>query len=203
MDWLKESLGEEKYNKVVELLGDVKILHNNGNYIPKQKFDDINTENKMLKEKVTSFEKNSLEVEKIVGTNKELQEQYKQLQEKHLQEIQLKDAELKNIVKTSAIKEMLLSEKAIHPELLMSQIDLDKVEVVEGKINFDLSELKTKFSNMFPTQETVPTKPNMSGSVPQSTTKKQQLIEKYNEAEKMGNSMLMLTLNDQIRALKE
>jgi uncharacterized protein (UPF0305 family) len=200
---LIEILGEELYNQVKVKLGDKKLIVNDGNYIPKQKFDDINTENKMLKEKVTSFEKNSIEVEKIVGSNKELQEQFKQLQEKHKQELDLRDNEINNIVKKSAIKEMLMNEKAVHPDLLMSQIDLNNVNIVDGKVDFNLGDLKTKYSNMFPEQKIEPTKPNDAGFKPQPTKLKQQLIEKYNAAETAGDANLMMTLHSQIKSLQE
>jgi hypothetical protein len=200
---IQEILGEELYNQVKAKLGDKKIIVNDGNYIPKQKFDDINTENKMLKEKVTSFEKNSIEVEKIVGSNKELQEQFKQLQEKHKQDLDLRDNEINNIVKKSAIKEMLMNEKAVHPDLLMSQIDLNNVNIVDGKVDFNLGDLKTKYSNMFPTQTIEPTKINDTGLKPQATTQKQQLIEKYNAAEKAGDATLMANIHSQIKGLQE
>jgi hypothetical protein len=200
---INEILGEELYNQVMSKLGDKKLIINDGNYIPKQKFDDINTENKMLKEKVTSFEKNSIEVEKIVGSNKELQEQFKQLQEKHNQDLQLKDTEINNIVKKSAIKELLMNERAIHPDLLMSQIDFNSVNIVDGKVDFNLGDLRTKYSNMFPTQTIESTKPNDAGFKPKTSTQKQILIEKYNAAENAGDANLMMTLHSQIKNLQE
>ena len=46
---MKELLGEELYNQVKEKLGDKELIINDGNYIPKHKFDDLNNDKKELK----------------------------------------------------------------------------------------------------------------------------------------------------------
>lgn len=68
MDKLKEILGEELYSKVSEKLGDKKVdIVNNGNWIPKSKFDDVieqkNNYKKQLEEIDTEkFEKKQQEL---------------------------------------------------------------------------------------------------------------------------------------------
>ena len=114
-----------------------------------------------------------------------------------------KEKELKNIVKTSAIKELLMQEKATYPDLLMSQIDLEKVNIIDGKVDFNVAELKTKYFNMFQSQVTESAKPGNTGFKPQSTSTRDMLIEKYNNAEKAGNVMEMMSLSTQIKKLQE
>ena len=45
---MKELLGEELYNQVKEKIGDKEIFVNDGSYIPKKKFDDLNNDKKEL-----------------------------------------------------------------------------------------------------------------------------------------------------------
>ena len=45
---LKELLGEELYSQVTEKLGDKKIMVDDGNFIPKSRFDQVNQAKKDL-----------------------------------------------------------------------------------------------------------------------------------------------------------
>ena len=90
---LKEKLGEELYSQVVEKLGDTKIMIDDGNFIPKSRFDEVNTQKKELKEQVDTLNKNLQENNKALEKFKsgaELSEEYK----KQLEEIQNKSTSL-------------------------------------------------------------------------------------------------------------
>ena len=45
---MKELLGEELYNQVKEKIGDKELIINDGKYIPKSKFDDLNEDKKKI-----------------------------------------------------------------------------------------------------------------------------------------------------------
>jgi predicted phage tail protein len=51
-DKMKELLGEELYNQVKEKIGDKELIINDGTYIPKAKFDDLNNGKKDLKKQL-------------------------------------------------------------------------------------------------------------------------------------------------------
>jgi len=53
---LKEILGEELYSQVADKLGDKKIaIVSDGNWIPKNKFDDVNTEKNEYKTQIDNL----------------------------------------------------------------------------------------------------------------------------------------------------
>src|SRR5690625_3914058 len=61
---LKELLGEELYNQVIEKVGDNKIaIVSDGNWFPKDKFDEKNNEVKDLQEQLTGLQ-STLETQK-------------------------------------------------------------------------------------------------------------------------------------------
>ena len=73
---MKELLGEELYNQVKEKLGDKELIINDGNYIPKHKFDDLNNDKKELKKQLEEVnakvqELSSVNAEKL---NKEIED---------------------------------------------------------------------------------------------------------------------------------
>ena len=68
---MKELLGEELYNQVKEKLGDKELIINDGNYIPKHKFDDLNNDKKELKKQLEEVnakvqELSSVDAEKLM-----------------------------------------------------------------------------------------------------------------------------------------
>src|SRR5690625_2891801 len=73
---LKELLGEELYNQVIEKVGDNKIaIVSDGNWFPKDKFDEKNNEVKDLQEQLTGLQ-NTLETQKEeLGNIDDLKEQ--------------------------------------------------------------------------------------------------------------------------------
>lgn len=63
---LKELLGEDLYNQVKEKLGDKKELFvNDGTYIPKSKFDNLNEEKKKIKEQLDEANTKIEELSKV------------------------------------------------------------------------------------------------------------------------------------------
>ena len=64
MDKLKELLGEELFSQVKEKIGDVKIMIDDGNFIPKARFDQVNEEKKELKEMLKERDKQLEDIKK-------------------------------------------------------------------------------------------------------------------------------------------
>lgn len=73
---MKELLGEELYNQVKEKIGDKELIINDGSYIPKKKFDDLNNDKKDLQKQLENVnakvqELSSVDAEKL---NKEIED---------------------------------------------------------------------------------------------------------------------------------
>ena len=71
-DKLKELFGEELYTQIKEKAGDVKIMVDDGNFVPKSRFDEVNEKRKTLEEEtkktLSGFEKEKQEaIEKAIA----------------------------------------------------------------------------------------------------------------------------------------
>lgn len=209
MEWMKESLGEELFTTVKEKLGDIQVIKNDGSYIPKTKFNEINENNKILKEQLKVFEQNSLQFEEMTRNNAKLSEQYNNLKTETQKQLDIKEKELLNVIKTTKIKEILAGNKALYPDLLLSQIDLDFIKLDgDNLLGFNVDDLKTKFPSMFQIkdvtsdiQEKWNAQSNNSVFGKQSS-KKAELIEAYNKAEKERNFALCNAIIRQIKDLQ-
>src|SRR5690606_3264175 len=81
MDKLKELLGEELFSQVKEKIGDVKIMIDDGNFIPKARFDQVNEEKKELKEMLKERDKQLEDIKKKAKDSEDLTAQIKELQD--------------------------------------------------------------------------------------------------------------------------
>lgn len=205
MDWLKELLGEDLYKQVTAKLGDKKLLLNDGNYIPKGKFDEKNEEVKLLKEKVTNYEKQVKDTESLLKDNADLKGKFETLQGDSQKQLLEKDKQILNIQKKTALIKVLQDNGAIYPDLLIKSFNFDEL-ILEGEtikdIDNHITTLKTGYANMFEQKQVKGKEPD-KGTPPKPTTKKQELINKYNEAQKNKNVVLMMTIEDQIKQIKE
>ena len=170
---LKEALGEELYNQVTEKLGDKKVDFLD-DYVPKSRFkekvDEVNT----LKEQIGSLEKSSQEVEKLIKDNKETKEAYEKIKNQNEQLKVEYEAKLTNNQKRTLLNEELTAAGADLKDLrefLVSKINIEEVEIKEGKIR-DIEEhikkLKENYSNMFKETKLVGNDNAASGNVSQS-----------------------------------
>lgn len=204
MEEFKELFGEDLYNQVSEKLGDKKIILNDGKYIPITKFNEVNEARKNLESQIEQYKNNSLETEKILSNNKDLNGKYQELQANFKAQQEKYQKELLNLSKQSKIKDILTNNKAIYPELLMKEIDFDFIKL-DGDVlqGFNIEDLKTRFPSMFQQVQVTGAKPQEGGKPPLPSTKRQELINQYNEASKNKNGVLMMKLHAQIKALKE
>lgn len=177
---LKEKLGEELYNQVMEKLGDTKIMVDNGNFVPKSRFDEVNNQKKELKEQVDNLNKT------IESTNKDF-EKFKKSAEmtdelkKQLEDYQTKLAtaqtdfstQLKSkeeewtaketrLRKLSAVKENFLVEgaKSSYIDLILDKVDMDKIIEADGKfIGIDdiVKSAKETYADLFNSTKVVGT----------------------------------------------
>ena len=99
---LKELLGEELYNQLMEKLGDKHkvALVSDGAWIPKDKFDGLNEEKKQYKAQVDELNKQLGELQAKLKDNEGATQQIAELQ----QQIKDKETEIEATRKLTAIK---------------------------------------------------------------------------------------------------
>ena len=82
---LKELLGEELYNQVKEKVGEDKELFvNDGTYIPKKKFDDLNEDKKKIKQQLDEANTKIEELSKV--NSEDLQKEVDEWKQKYEQD---------------------------------------------------------------------------------------------------------------------
>ena len=107
----------------------------NGQYVPKHRFDEVNTELKTVKEQLTERDTQIESLKKFEGNSKELTDKIKELEEANKQ----KDAEYKASLslekKKNGIRLALLEDEEGKPydaDMVMGLFDLDKIVYDEG-----------------------------------------------------------------------
>lgn len=126
---LRELLGEELYKQVTEKLGDkhkVAIV-SDGNWIPKQKFDDLNEEKKQYKAQVDDLNKQLGALQKELKDNEEASKSIEALKE----QIKVKEDELAATRKQNAIKLEVLKAGPNDVADILPHIKADVVSVAE------------------------------------------------------------------------
>ncbi len=134
---LKELLGEELYNKVIEKLGDKKIdIVNDGRWIPKAKFDDVNEEKKQYKEQVDNLNKELGKLQKQLEDNQAANETIEKLK----QQIKDKETEMEKIRKQNAIKFEVLKYNPNDVADILPHLKEDTISIAEDGIITGLKE---------------------------------------------------------------
>ena len=156
---IKNKIGEELYNKVLEkgLKPEDFDLVNDGSWIPKPRFNEVNNKLKATEDKVKTYENQIKDYDKLVSTNKELKGNYDSLKEQHENDLAAKDKEILNVSKRFMVESKLRESGAKHTSLLMKDIDLEKITVEnDNLLGMDpiLEGLKTNYGDMFVTKQT-------------------------------------------------
>lgn len=127
MEKLLELLGQELLDQVTEKLGDQKLIINDGSYIPKHKFDEINNSKNVLKDQVTDLTRQLESLKKSSKGNEEL--------EKTIEALQATNTDWSNKyqmnILENAVKFKALQEKARDIGDMTKFIDLQAVTMKE------------------------------------------------------------------------
>lgn len=126
---LKELLGEELYKQVMEKAGDkYKIaIVSDGNWIPKDKFDAVNTEKNEYKEQVDELNKRLGELQAKVKDNESITKEIEGLK----QQIKDKEAELAKTRKMNAIKLAVLKAEPNDVEDILPHLKQDVITLTD------------------------------------------------------------------------
>lgn len=178
---LKELLGEELYDKVKGKLGDKKLMIDDGNFIPKSRFDEVNNQKKELKEQVdtlnNTLKTNAKDIEKFKASaegNAELQKQLQEYQDKFnntqkefnttltAKEQEWQQREINN-KKAYSVREKLLTNNAKknYIDMLMNTIDLNKVTMNDDGSFIGVDDIikgtKESYADLFEKVQTIGT----------------------------------------------
>lgn len=135
MDMTKESLTEmgltdEQADKVLTAHADSI----NGKFIPKSRFDEVNTQLKDVKEQVTDRDTQIASLKKFKGSEEELKAKVTELQQDNAKATEEYESKLATVQKTYAVRNAIGSD-AQDPDLMLKLIDLDSVSTTnDGKV---------------------------------------------------------------------
>lgn len=165
---LKEILGEELYNQVITKVGDKKIaIVSDGNWIPKDKFNEVNEAKKQLESDLKDRDKQLKDLGEKAKGNEELSKQIAELQETNKKTAGEYEAKLKDITINSAIQAKLTDTK--YSDLLTGKFDRTKLSVAaDGTvvgIDEQLAVIKETYKDLF-TPVVSGRQPNNTGGSP-------------------------------------
>lgn len=143
-----------------------------GNYIPKARFNEVNTELKQAKDQVKERDSQLETLKKNVGDSEELKKQIEVLQNDNKTKDEAHAAEIKQIKIDAAVDKALADAKAKNPKAVKALLDLAKAEISDdGTIKGLDAQIKTlseaedsKF--LFDTDNTQNKNQNSKGFVP-------------------------------------
>ncbi|MEC4566763.1 phage scaffolding protein [Paenibacillus sp. CMAA1739] len=168
---LKELLGEDLYNQVVEKAGDKKLaVVNDGNWFPKDKFDEVNNTKKRLETDLKERDKQLADLQKAAGDVPALQDQITKLQEDNKAATDKYEADMKELRMNTALK-MALSGQAHDPDIVAGLLDktiieLDDNGAVKGGLDDQLTGLRESKGFLFVPKEEGNTQPTFKGAKP-------------------------------------
>ena len=137
-DLVAKGLSEEHAQIVVDAWNEAMK-----GFIPKARFDEVNEENKTLKQSVSDRDKQLEEVKKSAGDNETLQKQIKDLQDANKAETKKHAEELKELRLTNAIK-LAVAGKVHDEDMAAALFDRTKLVLAEdGKVAGLDEQLKT------------------------------------------------------------
>lgn len=143
-----------------------------GNYVPKARFNEVNTELKQAKDQVKERDSQLETLKKNVGDSEELKKQIEALQNDNKTKDEAHAAEIKQIKIDAAVDKALVDAKAKNPKAVKALLDLAKAEISDdGTIKGLDAQIKTlseaedsKF--LFDTDNTQNKNQNSKGFVP-------------------------------------
>lgn len=126
---LKELLGEELYNKVKEKLGDKKIMIDDGNFIPKARFDEVNEQKNEYKKMVDERDKQLEQLKEKAKGHDELTAKLTELEAQNKQTKEEYESKMAELKKNTAIDLALAKQKAKNVKAVKALLDMEKVSL--------------------------------------------------------------------------
>ena len=131
---LKELLGEELYSQVTEKLGDKKIMVDDGNFIPKSRFDQVNQAKKELEVQLKDRDTQLADLSKNNKDNESLLNQIKDLQALNKQTTTDYENKINQMQFDYALDGALTNAKSKNNKALKALLDMNSIKYQEGKL---------------------------------------------------------------------
>jgi len=135
---LKELLGEELYEqvqgKIEEQDDDVKLIVNDGNYVPRDRLNSKNEEIEALEEQLEERDKQIDQLKEDSQASDELQEKIKELQKKNKETREELETKLHQQRLDSEVEKSLLKAKARNPKAVKALLDFESVELDDDEV---------------------------------------------------------------------
>jgi chromosome segregation ATPase len=145
---LKELLGEELFEQVNEKLDDdTKLIVNDGNYIPKEKFDEKSEKVAALEKQISQRDEQIEQLKEDTNTSEELKSKIEELQEKNEKTKTELQEKLEQQKLDSEIDKALLKNKARNPKAVKALLEMDKVELTDDGVKGLEDQLKSLKEN--------------------------------------------------------
>lgn len=134
MKLLREKLGETLFNQVKEALGDTKIMVDDGNFIPKSRFDEVNESKKLLEGQIKAKDKELKDLGKKFEGNEDLASELatmkansKKMEEDYKK--QIADMQLSH-----RMEAVFNENKVKDAKLIKALLDMDKIKLDGDKV---------------------------------------------------------------------
>ncbi len=120
-DLIAVSLSDEQANKVLSLV--------DKDFVEKAKFNEINEENKTLKQSITERDQQLETLKKSSGDNAELKKQIETLQQQNIEQKKAHDAEMAALKLDNAVETALTAAGAKNVKAVRSLFDANKLKL--------------------------------------------------------------------------
>lgn len=190
---LKELLGEELFSQVEAKLDGKKLMVDDGNFIPKSRFNEVNEAKKDLLKQLKEKDEQFNEISKKYSENKDLANELETLRNEKAELIEKYENWKKEKEFNYALDSALNSAKCKNTKALKALLDIDSIKYQDGKLEgleSQLNALKESDSYLF--DGTVPANTgsigNFGRSNPQVITKEQFNNMSYTEKVNLFNN---------------
>jgi hypothetical protein len=132
---LKQLLGEELYKQVIEKTGDNKIaIVSDGNWFPKEKFDQVNSDNKDLKKQLKDRDDQLTDLKTKAAGNEDLTKQINDLTELNKKTAADYQSKLDKQAFDFALKDALTGAKAKNPKAVEALLNKETIKLDGDKL---------------------------------------------------------------------
>lgn len=155
---LKELLGEELYQQVSAKAGDKKIaVVSDGNWFPKDKFDEVNKDKKALKDQLDDRDKQLKDLGDKASGNDELTKEINRLKELNSETVDKYEKQIAQQAFDAKLADALRNAKARNVKSVTANLDLSTIKLDGDKLlglDDQLSALKESDAYLFAEGET-------------------------------------------------
>ena len=152
MEKIKELLGEELFSQVEARLDGKKIMIDDGNFIPKSRFNQVNEQKKELDKQLIGYKTQLEELSKNNKDNEALVKQIEELQLTNKQALEAYENKIKVMEFDYALDTALNSSKCKNNKALKALLDMNSIKYQDGKLEgleTQINSLKESESYLF------------------------------------------------------